>query len=103
MAKMDLKCLTKMLCAAPERKPMYSNEDDVVAESAYLLYDVVLPLMEDRPIYLSTIDFSAFDRDDIRCAAHFADYRGASIPLVCNLLEHISQTGAKPSAGRMFC
>lgn len=103
MAKMDLKCLTKMLCAAPERKPGYSNEDDVVVENAYLLYNVVLPLMEDQPIYLSTMDFGAFDQDDIRCTSCFTNYRGASIPLVCNLLEHISQTGAKSSVERIFC
>lgn len=103
MPKMDLKCLTKMLCAAPERKPRYSNEDDVIIESPYLLYDVVIPLMEDCPIHLSSIDFNAFDLEDIRCTAYFAQYRGTSIPLVCNLLEHISKVGAKTATTRIFC
>lgn len=103
MPKMDLKCLTKMLCAAPERKPRYSDEDDVAVESQHLLYDIVIPLMEDRPIHLSMLDFSAFDYDEIRYAAAFVQYRYKSIPLVCNLLEHISQVKPKTAVARVFC
>ena len=103
MPKMDLKCLTKMLCATPERKPRYSNEDDVIAESTHLLYDVVLPLMGNQPVYLSTLNFNAFDLDDIRCTSYFAQYRDESVPLVCNLLEHISQVNPKTAAARVFC
>ena len=103
MPKMDLKCLTKMLCAAPERKPRYSNEDDVSVESQHLLYDVVLPLMEDQPVYLSMLNFDAFDYDEIRYAAAFADCRRKSIPLVCNLLKHISQVKPKTTTARVFC
>jgi len=103
MPKMDLNCLTKMLCAVPERKPRYSNEDDVIVESPHLLFDVVLPLMEDRPVYLSTLNFNAFDPEDIRCTSYFAQYRDASVPLVCNLLEHLSQAGAKTATTRAFC
>ena len=104
MIEMDLSCLARILCAASERESTaFHNEDDIVAENEYLLYDIILPAMDDPSFSLSAIDFEAFELEDIRAAAYFAGHRGMSIPLVCGMAELAGRAQAKAASVRSFC
>ena len=94
----DLNILRQKLTEAPPEDTV-----DVSEVNPYLLNEVIRPLLDGRRITYGDIDYSRFELDDLRVAAHYCETRDSVCRNLQNLIGGI--VGATPAAckARAFC
>lgn len=91
-----------MLCNIQEReKGRYYHDTKV--ENEYLAFDILLPWLKDADIKLFSIDYEAFDLDDIRAMSEFSIENGHGLLLIFELIEMLRNVAPKVNQSCKFC
>ena len=96
--KMDLKGLCSLLAKANEEESV-STEDG----NAYLLHQVLRPLMREETVLLKDIDFSQFDYEDIHWLSsyyHSLEMQGRKLMQMVGAVSNMEPVACK---ARRFC
>ena len=96
--QLDLNKLFQTLRTIQEEEMLDASE-----VNPYLLNKVLKPLLDGKELCYGDIDFSAFERDDLRVLSDYCDRRSNLSSQLQKLTEVL--IGGKPAAckGRAFC
>ena len=96
--KIDIERLTQALSDVKAAETVSTGE-----VNAYLLNEVIRPLLQGVTLCYGDVDYSRFDIDDLRVAARYCENIGDMSYRLRGVIDNIAKARAKPCARRAFC
>ncbi len=96
--RLDLKLLSKRFSQKKEEPPI--SQEGV---NAYLLEEVLAPVLHHNNIYLQDIDFTAFDEDDVDELENYYGRLHDTAQRMDQFVQTVARTQPAASSIRSFC